>query len=243
MASKPAEACCTITNLHQGKSVGKFHGDLFGLPSYESGDIASSKIVVIATDIYGFDYNNVNLVADALAAHDYYVLVPDLLKGDNFVEGGDLGLWLESHDVQDASKVYGKYVAAVKQTLKPLLLAGIGYCYGAKAVVQELGNKGSLDVGAISHPSFVTIEDIEAVAKPLFIGAAQHDSIFTVELRHKTEEILNKNNQSYQINLYQGVSHGYSIRGDVTDPNVKYAKENTFEAEIEWFKRYTETTS
>ena len=105
-------------------------------------------------------------------------------------------------------------------------MGSIGYCYGAKYVIQNLSSSGFLDAGAVAHPSFVSIEEVKEIKRPLIISAAETDSIFPPELRHQTEDELAKlNGVRYQVDLFSGVTHGFAVRGDINNPIVKYAKE------------------
>lgn len=86
-------------------------------------------------------------------------------------------------------------------------------------------------------------EEVEALEGPLSIAAAETDSIFPEEKRHKTEEILKGLSQgskklAYQINLYSSVSHGFATRADLSDKRQKYAKEQAFLQAVQWFDFY-----
>lgn len=105
-------------------------------------------------------------------------------------------------------------------------IGAVGYCFGAKYVVRHLlPASGKIDVGYVAHPSFVDAEELEAIDGPLSIAAAETDTIFPTPKRHESEEILAKGKHPYQISLYSGVEHGFSVRGDVKQKQVKYAKE------------------
>jgi dienelactone hydrolase len=67
---------------------------------------------------------------------------------------------------------------------------------------------------------------------------AEIDQIFTTELRHKSEEILIKTGQNWQINLYSGVTHGFAVRADLSNKHHKFAKEQTFCQAVNWFNQY-----
>ncbi len=67
---------------------------------------------------------------------------------------------------------------------------------------------------------------------------AETDQMLPAEKRHKSEEILKKTGQPYQINLYSGVAHGFAVRGDMTKPIAKYAKEQAFYQAIQWFDQW-----
>ena len=49
---------------------------------------------------------------------------------------------------------------------------------------------------------------------------------------------MKKNGYPYQINLYSGVEHGFSVRGDITNKVIKYAKEQAFLQAVFWFDEY-----
>lgn len=64
------------------------------------------------------------------------------------------------------------------------------------------------------------------------------DVIFTPEQRRETEEKLAELGATYQIKVFGGVEHGFSVRGDMKDPKQKFAKEQAFNQAITWFKEY-----
>ncbi|KAJ0268518.1 hypothetical protein Brms1b_012823 [Colletotrichum noveboracense] len=107
-------------------------------------------------------------------------------------------------------------------------IGAAGYCFGAKC-------------GFIAHPSFVDSDELAAITGPLSIAAAEFDDIFPAEKRHESEAILAKTGKDYQINLFSGVSHGFSVRGDVKDEKQRFAKEQAFYQAITWFDRYFKT--
>lgn len=97
---------------------------------------------------------------------------------------------------------------------------------------------GVVDVGYSAHPSFVTEDELKAIKGPYAIAAAETDTIFTVEQRHRSEEILKEVAQPYQINLYSQVEHGFAVRGDPKDRRIQYAKETAFLQAVQWFEEY-----
>ncbi len=95
-----------------------------------------------------------------------------------------------------------------------------------------------VDVGFFAHPSFVEESELAAIQGPLSIAAAETDQIFPAEKRHKSEEIMVKTKQPYQINLYSGVVHGFSVRCDTSKKVEKFAKEQAFLQAVNWFDEY-----
>ncbi|KAK6464808.1 dienelactone hydrolase [Scheffersomyces coipomensis] len=236
MASNPPGECCTKGSLHEGTPKGK-NQTIFGLDTYQVGqEHGNDRIIVILTDIMGHNNINGKLIADELSNYKYQVLIPDIILNDPIK--GDLSEWLSKHSAEVTAPIVDPFLSSIKKDLKPKFFGAIGYCFGAKYLVQNLTKDGPLDAGAIAHPSFVSIEEVKAIAKPIIISAAEIDPIFTVELRHQTEAELIKLGARFQINLYSGVSHSFANRGDVSDPIVKYAKERALVEQISFFSQY-----
>ena len=98
--------------------------------------------------------------------------------------------------------------------------------------------RSGIDVGYLAHPSFVEEEELEGITGPLSIAAAETDSIFPADKRHKSEEILKKTGKPYQINLYSGVVHGFSVRGDSSNKVERFAREQAFLQAVQWFDNW-----
>lgn len=139
-------------------------------------------------------------------------------------------------------------------------IGALGYCFGAKVssarqthppnpglvadhsipfpqyVVRHY--KNGIKVGYVAHPSFVDEDELAAITGPLSIAAAETDQIFPAEKRHKSEEILQKVGQPYQLNLFSGVVHGFSVRCDTSKRVERFAKEQAFYQAVAWFDEY-----
>lgn len=71
-----------------------------------------------------------------------------------------------------------------------------------------------------------------------FIFYAETDSIFPAPKRHESEGVLSKIGQPYQISLFSGVEHGFAVRADVSNPDLRFAKESAFYQAVAWFNQY-----
>lgn len=98
--------------------------------------------------------------------------------------------------------------------------------------------KNGISVGYVAHPSFVEEDELAAITGPLAISAAETDSIFTNEKRHRSEEILKEVGHPYQINLYSQVVHGFAVRGDISVQVERFAKEQAFLQAVTWFDEF-----
>lgn len=252
MASNPPSRCCFMGFRHEGQPKGSLQ-EIFDLETYIAKPQVSQcckstkvtyedKYIVILTDIYGHKFNNVQLIADELADKTgLSVLVPDILFGDPVIKldgSTHLQEWLSKHSPEKTiNEAVQPFLQKLRDEKKPSFVGVIGYCFGAKFAIQQLAEDGLADVSAVAHPSFVTIEEIAAIAKekPLLISAAETDPVFTKELRHQTEAKLMEKGNRYQLDLFSGVSHGFAARGDISDPWVKYCKEKVLADQIHWF--------
>jgi dienelactone hydrolase len=86
--------------------------------------------------------------------------------------------------------------------------------------------------------SLVEESELAAIKGPFSISAAETDEIFPAEKRHKSETILIETKQPYQINLFSGVSHGFSVRCDTSKKIEKFAKEKAFLQAVQWFDEH-----
>jgi dienelactone hydrolase len=143
------------------------------------------------------------------------------------------------HQVENIDPVVESTIKAMRSELGITSVAAAGYCLGAKYVVRFL-RPGLIDVGFGAHPSFVDVEELNAMTGPLSIAAAEHDEIFPAEKRRLTEDTLlaHKEKLPYQISLFSGTSHGFAVRGDTTIKQVAFAKRSAFVQAVQWFEEY-----
>lgn len=203
-------------------------------------------------------------MADQFAANGYYTFMPDLFNKDamklNPPEGFEIMKWLAEGTGGKNPHTKEAVDPIVEKSIKYLQEKGykkigaVGYCFGAKYVVRFMPTGKGIDVGYVAHPSygpsprcssftneypsFVDEEELAAIKGPLSIAAAETDSIFPTEKRHKSEEILVETKQPYQINLFSGVSHGFSVRCDTSKKIEKFAKEQAFLQAVTWFDEH-----
>ena len=234
-------SCCFKTVFHAGEPKGTY-GDVLGYDTYQTGDSASSRAIVILTDVFGYRYNNVLLVADQLAQAGFHVLIPDILKDDYVTfsqEDPDyypkLYKWFENHTPDETKLIVDTFFKKLSDTNKYDFIGTIGYCFGGRYAIQQVAKTGYAHAAAAAHPSLVQIEEVKNVAKPLLISAAEVDSTFTADLRHESEKVLAENGVNYQIDLFGGVVHGFAVRADLSNPKNQYAMDKVILDQIYWF--------
>ncbi|KAF3010366.1 hypothetical protein E8E14_009703 [Neopestalotiopsis sp. 37M] len=228
MASHPPGDCCGQGFKHEGEPEGKiitvaskWDGYLATPPS---GIERKDATVLYIPDILGI-YNNSKLLADQFAAKGYQTLLLDVMNGDpapaNFhsIPSFDLPTWI--------SEGTGGKNPHTKEAIDPIVSAAIKY------VIRHLVSE--LDAGFVAHPSFVDEQELAAITRPLSIAAAETDSIFTTERRHKSEDLLIHAGIPYQLNLFSGVAHGFAVRCDLKQKNQRFAKEQALLQAVAWF--------
>jgi dienelactone hydrolase len=133
--------------------------------------------------------------------------------------------------------------------------------YGAPYVCDQLSDKGICSAGAFAHPAFLKehhfenlksespqpairiknqhrLSDPETIAQlkdPLLLSCSQHDSTFPKESRRRAVDIMDEREHKYQVQVFQGVQHGFALRGDMSDPWQKHCKDQSFEGIVEFF--------
>jgi len=247
MASHPPKLCCTVGVKHQGEATGEFKniGDIDTYFAYPP-DKSTDNAVLVLTDVLGHRFLNAQLIADQFAANGYFTVMPDLFQGDpiplNRGGGFDMNAWRAKHTPEHVDPVVDAVIKALKSEYGVKRIGTVGYCFGAKYVVRFLKN-GVTDAGYVAHPSWVTSEELKAIEGPFSIAAAETDGQLPPEKRHESEVILQSIKVPYQINLYSGVSHGFAVRGDLSNKLVTYAKEQAFLQAVFWFDEHVKGKS
>ncbi|KXX82713.1 Protein AIM2 [Madurella mycetomatis] len=203
--------------------------------------------ILLIPDVIGI-WQNSKLTADQFAANGYLTLLLDVFNGDPLTlgprpAGFNIMDWIAKgsdgnnpHTKEAVDPIVIDGINTLKEKYGITKIGGVGYCFGAKYVVRHY--KDGISVGYVAHPSFVEEDELEAITGPLAISAAETDSIFPAEKRHRSEEILKKTGQPYQINLFSGVEHGFAVRGDPSIKVERFAKEQAFLQAVTWFDEH-----
>jgi len=249
MASYPPAKCCTVGTLHEGETTGKdikIDGTIDAyLATPPEGKAHDGYGILYLPDVISI-WQNSKIMADNFAANGYTTLILDLFNGDpiQLNRGGNFDFmgWLTKgsegnnpHTFEYVDPIVEKGIKALRD-LGIKKIGAVGYCFGAKYVVRHY--KSGIEVGFIAHPSFVEEDELAAISGPLSIAAAQTDSIFPTEKRHKSEEILINKGLPFQINLYSGVEHGFAVRCDTSVKIQKFSKEQAFLQALAWFEEH-----
>ncbi|GAA5884750.1 hypothetical protein JCM3774_005804 [Rhodotorula dairenensis] len=239
--------CCVSGFKHDGTPAGKVE-DLNGVKTYISlpkGDFDKSKALLFLTDIFGTELPNGQLLADSFAANGIAVYMPDYLHGDAIaaedLNSGkvDLPAWIGKHGKDVTRPAIDKVIAHLKgQGVQKF--AAIGYCFGARYVT-DLVVDSAASVGVVAHPSLLEVpKDIEDLNKSsgyfLWLNAGD-DYMFNKEKQDQAREII-KGNDKHKMVDYEGVGHGFAIRGDPKDEHVRKSADDAFEQSVNFIKAH-----
>ncbi|KZO93052.1 alpha/beta-hydrolase [Calocera viscosa TUFC12733] len=241
--AKHPDECCVQAVKHTGTAQGKFV-DVGGIQTYVAyaPDKSLDRIILFYCDLFGPTFLNNQLVCDWFAEHGYTVLAPDCFNGEELekimdAEGFNLEAWIAPWRESGPKLIAETFLPAVKTQFPAKAYASVGYCFGAPMVVADLTTNHSA-AGAIAHPSLLTHEHFKLVTGPLFLSCAETDPVFGAENRHKAEAILAEAKGTYHFQLFSGVRHGFAIKGDMSNENERWAKEQSAWGILGWFDRF-----
>ncbi|XP_076925333.1 endo-1,3;1,4-beta-D-glucanase-like isoform X1 [Bidens hawaiensis] len=203
------------------------------LNSYVSGNPDSKTAVLLVTDVFGYGAPKLRQLADKIASAGYYVVAPDFFHGDPLTPGANIAEWLQNHAPEPAVELAKPVIKALKDKGETKIGAA-GFCWGAKVVV-ELAKEAEIEVAALLHPSFVTLDDIKGVKIPIGILGAEIDQRSPPELVKEFEAALVTNKVNNFVKIYPGVAHGWTVRyKDDVEAEVKCAEE-AHQDLVDWF--------
>jgi len=105
-------------------------------------------------------------------------------------------------------------------------------------LVKFMDEKGTL---LSASALLVSKQKYKSIVKaPLLMNSCEVDPRFPKEAQAMADEVLGdgKFAPGYKREYFEGCTHGFAVRGDLSDPNVKAGKEGSFKAAAEWFLKY-----
>lgn len=203
------------------------------LNSYVSGNTDSKIAVVLISDVFGYGAPKLRKLADKVASAGYYVVVPDFFHGDPLTPDSNIQDWLKNHAPEPAVELAKPVIQALKE--KGISKVGAaGFCWGAKVVV-ELAKDADIQVAALLHPSFVTLDDIKGVKVPIGILGAEIDQRSPPELIKEFEAALEAKEVNCFVKIYPGVAHGWTVRYKDEDEAAVKSAEEAHQDLVNWF--------
>ncbi|GBE86631.1 alpha/beta-hydrolase [Sparassis latifolia] len=242
---------CVTGVIHEGVAEGKFE-KVGGIECYvatPTKDYAKDTVILHLTDLFGIQLINHQLLADSYARNGLKVVVPDILFGDavplSALSGDsdfDFDAWLGNHGPNVMKPIVEKVITALKAE-GVTKFGVIGYCYGARGAV-DLAFLGVPSAVVLNHPFLLQIpadlEKYKEVSKAsLLINSCETDPMFPQDAQAKADELFASGfAPGYKRLFWEGCAHGFSVRGDLSDPKVKAGKEGAFKEAVKFFKKH-----
>lgn len=252
------EQCVTGT-VHVGTPTGK-ETKIASLPVYTTGDESSERVIVVGVDIFGWKFVNTRLLADEYASHGFRVLIPDLF------DGAELPQWtLSSRDpVNETPSLFQRLlrpfalgvlvpfvikntpkqteritglVKAIRAERPEAKIGFVGFCWGGRysITLNEL-----FEATVAAHPSLVKYPaELDLVKKPISFAVAETDHNYDrARGEDSVKRLKEKGVENVELVVYEGVQHGWTIRGDLNDPKKKKARDDALHQTVNWFQKY-----
>ncbi|THU88607.1 dienelactone hydrolase endo-1,3,1,4-beta-D-glucanase [Dendrothele bispora CBS 962.96] len=242
---------CVKGVVHEGTPQGKWE-EIGGVNCYvgtPTENYAKDKALLYLSDVFGPQLINAQLLVDSFAANGIKTIAPDYLNGDVVPPDAlhahtfDTQAWLARHGPEQTRPPLDAVITALKND-GINTLGATGYCFGAKYAL-ELGVENQLKVCVMSHPGGVKIpDDMERYFSnsraPLLVNSCEVDRLFTLEVCAEVDNLFGSGKfaPGYKRDHFEGCEHGFAVRGDMNNPQVKAGKEGAFKATLMWVKRF-----
>jgi dienelactone hydrolase len=123
--------------------------------------------------------------------------------------------------------------------------ASLGFCYGgwssfclASKELNPPNQEPLVNCISIGHPTWLTKEEIDAVAVPVQIVAPEIDPVFTRELREYAWKSISHKDLPLDYLHIPGVEHSFCTRGNPEDKRECRAMERSKRAQVAWLNEW-----
>lgn len=229
-----------------------------GVEFYETGT-ASSAAIILFSDVWGWNSGRVRALADAFAAAGYRCYVPKLLSppleggtdGDGLppdfnmgARGAEFGPWITQIPWRGSVQPKVEALLAYAKEAGAGTFGVVGCCWGGWACFQASAMDGAIKAGVIFHPSCSIEEkhggDVDvlcaAVRCPIYFMPAAGDSPALYGPEGSLVTALKAKFPATKTQLFAEMNHGWTTRGDASDPAVKRDVEGAMAAACAFFK-------
>lgn len=212
-----------------------------GVPTYVVSGTSSSQpgktAILFISDVFGWNANN-RRAADFLAKlSGAPVYLPNFFGNDTFDPSQFISFILR-HGVKQTQPLVDKVVAGLKALHggEGSKIGAIGFCWGGKYALR-LGAQGQLSATVAAHPSLVQPKNdkLTQTSSPVLFLVAEGDPLYNSTLKAQTEDAIKGANATLAVKVYQGVSHGFTLRPESNSTEALEAQNDAFAAASAWF--------
>ncbi|KAK3249694.1 hypothetical protein CYMTET_40886 [Cymbomonas tetramitiformis] len=220
-------ACCAagVPVINEYNELGKFE-TINDMDCYFVG--TGDKAVVVAYDIFGFNFKQVLQVCDRLAAAGFTVCCPDFFRGapwpmEKFPPGPEDNLmeWIMSAGSFDKVNADICKVMDLLKSRGATKFGALGFCWGGFITIQLAASERFSAAGCVHAAFFSQDKELaENVMCPLIVLPAEGDPMESVKEVLDTKPFASK----CVYKRFDDQIHGFvAARGDWTKPEVAAA--------------------
>ncbi|KAK9370892.1 dienelactone hydrolase [Lipomyces kononenkoae] len=141
-----------------------------------------------------------------------------------------------------STKIIAKFLEDLKSAEPDTPIFTVGFCWGGRyslIMATDKVKKGTVNAVASLHPSLLSVPaDIENTIVPVSVGAGTKDSLISVPVMKKLEDLYSKRGVECEIKLYEDMIHGFAVRDDIEKEDVASAMEDAKKQVLEWFTKH-----
>ncbi|OMJ27621.1 putative AIM2 family protein [Smittium culicis] len=210
------------------------------LECYITGDKDSKAAIIYIYDIFCL-HPNAYQGADILAKSGYRVIMPDFLRNDPptmemLGDGAAFMSYIKRKGTYDVLKpdfeAVKNYLNSTEKIDRIFL---IGFCWGAKMVMNLSAHDSSYKGGALVHPSLLELSDFESAQAPMIILPSKDERDFTQD--YKVLQSKPFADLCY-MQVYDDMIHGWcAARGEWADAHVASRANEAFRAVVQGFAK------
>ncbi|TKA77129.1 hypothetical protein B0A55_04111 [Friedmanniomyces simplex] len=177
-----------------------------------------------------------------------------------------IDMWLARHTPEKVLPILHHVITSVKEEYADAVSSGggiyaVGYCFGAKYVLllsadlhkdvaagqrapdtqaeEGMAKQGpQIKCGAIAHGTQITAEELAGVSVPMCVVAVKDDPLFPDHVRVQGVEAMQKKGVEHEVEVYEGVPHGFAVLGDYADEGIVGKQKEAFGQMLGWLKKY-----
>ncbi|KAI8897993.1 dienelactone hydrolase [Globomyces pollinis-pini] len=117
----------------------------------------------------------------------------------------------------------------------------VGYCWGGAVGIFLAQEPDYVDAVVSCHPgSFKIPGDVEKLIKPVYFVMAEKDFLISEAQANVIRDTLKKKDENggypHLFKWYIGMEHGFAVRGDGSDPEVKKSTLDAFQTSVDFLR-------
>lgn len=146
-------------------------------------------------------------------------------------------LWHNTYAVN--RKRYQAVMKALKEDQGVTQMGVQGYCWGGRFAVRFAQQTDAVDVASCAHPAQLRLpEDLELLKRPVCFVLSEEDRELGVKERAGMLKILETKKEregyTYALKMFEGTVHGFAVRGQDDDPEVRVKRQEAFRMACEF---------